>query len=104
MEVNGITEEDSEVIAEILEKHSTYDCDYSYSEKYDRAFFLFSEVSWDDPTDALKEVSQQFSDKVFEMAYVGDEWDDRGSVYAKNGRTQTCHIIVSYEEPDEFFK
>jgi hypothetical protein len=102
MNVDNIREDDADIISEILRKHSSYEPECTIS--HNGYYFQLSDVSWDEPNQAMKEISEQYPDTVFEMIFEGDSWDDRGSVYAKNGKTQTCMMIVSYEEPDEFFK
>lgn len=103
MNVKDIEESDANSIIAILEEESTYDVESSYNDDTKAALLYLNEVSWDDPSEALKRISEQYPDKVFEMIFEGDSWDDRGSVYAKNGKTQTCMMIVDYEKPDEFF-
>ena len=100
--VSNITIGDVDTISNILDEESTYNTEVFINEG--SALFMLSDVSWDDPSDALKRISEQFPGKLFEMWYEGDSWDDRGTVYAKDGRTQTCVLIPTYEDVDDFFK
>jgi len=102
MVVTNITIGEVDTIANILDEESTYNTEVSINDG--TALFQLQDVSWDDPSEALKKISEQFPDTVFEMNFEGDSWDDRGLVYAKNGRTQTCMLIVDYDKPDDFFK
>lgn len=104
METTDITLDDTNKISSILEEESGYDCDVNYNDEEHSALFQLHDVSWDDPSYALQRISEQVPDKVFQMYYEGDSWDDRGSIYAKNGKTQTCEMIATYPEPSEFFK
>lgn len=92
MLVKDIDAGDVDNIADILEEESTYNVDLSYNNENKFGLFLLHEVSWDDPSEALKKISEQYPDKVFEMSFEGDSWDDRGSVYAKNGKTVLVQI------------
>lgn len=103
MAVESITSEESNTIIDILENHSGYHVE-SCPTTNDGYYYELSGVSWDEPEAPLMEISEKFPGRVFAMSYEGDSWDDRGYVYAKDGRIQECKVIVSYEEPDEFFK
>lgn len=103
MAVENIETVDADNISAIIEDESGYSIELSYNTYTKTGFFQLGDVSWDNASGTLKRISEQYPDKVFEMVFEGDSWDDRGSVYAKNGRTQTCMLIVDYEKPDEFF-
>lgn len=102
MVVSNITLDEINAISDILDEESTYNTKVSFNNG--AGLFQLRDVSWDDPSEALKKISEQFPDTLFEMNFEGDSWDDRGYVYAKNGRTQHCMLIVDYDKPDDFFK
>ncbi len=102
MVVSNITIGDVDTISNILDEESTYNTEVTINNG--EALFQLQDVSWDEPSEALKKISEQFPDKLFMMEYEGDSWDDRGYVYGKNGETETCVMIPMYEEPSQFFK
>ena len=54
-----------------------------------------------EPDDELREFSQKHHDLVFEIQYTGDESEDFGYIYFKNGKMQQCEAKITFDEYDE---
>ena len=49
----------------------------------------------------LIEISKLFPDEVFELYYQGEDRDDEGKVYFKNGKSQECKGRIVFDELDK---
>ena len=92
---------DASSMCDLLDEYSTEEWNY-YTNNEGYVFHL--DVSyWNETEEMLKEFSTHYPDQVFCVETSGEEWDDRCLVYGKNGQVQRCNMIITFEQPKDFF-
>jgi hypothetical protein len=56
---------------------------------------------WYDHEKDLKDFSRFYPDAVFELKGEGEESGDMWKLYVKNGKSQRCNAIITFEKFDE---
>ena len=82
---------DREKVAERLSEISTYEWDTD----------LFLNAKWYDFNLDMKKLSEEFPDVLFCLEGQGEENGDIWMAYYKNGKSQMCPAVVTYEPYDE---
>ena len=107
MSVTNIPNEvEDESLGESIRILSGYDLswDGEYSEEHKTSSFIIDDIVWDNIEDDLTNLSLTFPDSLFTIYIIGEEWDDRRTLYVKNGKSQSVDIVITYPAPDKYFQ
>lgn len=58
------------------------------------------EAKWYDKHIHMLSLSRKYPDYIFEVAYEGEDSEDRGNTYYYNGKREDCPIQIIYPEPN----
>lgn len=69
----------------------------------DRGYDPFEngEIRWYEHEAEMRELSKQFPEVLFELHGEGEQNDDMWYKYFKNGKMQTCSVIIDFPPFDE---
>lgn len=56
---------------------------------------------WYSATNDLIKFSTNYPDTLFKFETIGEEHDDMWVIYIKNGKSQRCQAIITFEDYDE---
>jgi hypothetical protein len=87
---------DGEPIISVLKN----ECEYANFALYDNGVCRESAKWYEHEADMAK-FSKQYPDTLFMLSGEGDDSDDLWRMYCKNGKTQKCRAVISYEPMDE---
>lgn len=60
-----------------------------------------SDTTWNNEEKDMRKFSQLHPDILFEIEWDGDNSEDKGTTYYKNGKMQECEAIITYPPFDE---
>jgi hypothetical protein len=100
------TEVEDESLLNSVRELSGYDIswDGDYSQEHQRSSLNIDEITWNNIEEDLTNLSLTFPESLFTVDITGEEWDDRRTLYVKNGKSQSVDIVITYPEPDEYFQ
>ena len=103
LEVQNVTKEEADRIAEWIEDRKLcIDPDY-YDCKGENGYYEFSHtdiMKWYEYEEDMIELSQQFPRAIFRLCGAGDDRCDIWHCYFKNGESEFCPGIIRYDKPE----